>query len=121
MALSQSVRAAMLDSAFPVSGATDYIGYSADGTTETGALTRTAIGATGWAAATVASPSVKANSGALTSAAASGAVTVAYVAIFNASTAGTQRTDWTALGTSHTLATGDVVTWAVGSVSVSLS
>lgn len=121
MALVPSVRDTMLDAAFPVSAATDYIAYSADGATESSALARTAVGATGWNAATSASPAVKSNKNALTSAAATGAVTVAYVAIFSAATAGTQRTDWTALGTSHTLAVGDVVTWAAGSITVSLS
>ena len=44
-------------------------------------LARTAIGATGWAAATAATPSVKANNAVLNSAAASGAVTVTHYAI----------------------------------------
>jgi len=41
-----------LDAVFPTSAATDYIAYSEDGTSETTILARTAIGATGWAAAT---------------------------------------------------------------------
>src|SRR6187402_1058821 len=86
---------ATLDARFPTSGATDHIAYSTNGTTEFASLARTPIGATGWAAATAADPSVKANANALTSAAASGAVTVTHFAIYSASTAGTQRVDWT--------------------------
>lgn len=112
---------ATLDARFPTSGAGDYIAYSANGSSETASLARTAIGATGWAAATAADPSVKANASALTSAAASGAVTVSHFAIYSASTAGTQRTDWTALGSSKTLAIGDTVSWAVGACVVTLT
>ena len=112
---------ATLDARFPTTGGTDYIAYSTDGTTEFGGLARTAIGATGWAAATAADPSVKANANALTSAAATSAGTVSHFAIFNASTAGTQRTEWQALNTSKTLAIGDQVTWAVGAAQVTLT
>ena len=112
---------ATLDARFPTTGATDYIAYSANGTSETGSLARTAIGATGWAAATAADPSVKAIANALTSAAATGAVTITHFAVFTASSGGTQRTDWTALGTSKTLAIGDKVTWAAGSLQVTLT
>ena len=49
--------ATTLDTNHPTSGATDYVGYSANGSSETGSLARTNIGATGWAAATVADPS----------------------------------------------------------------
>lgn len=112
---------ATLDARFPTTGATDYIAYSADGSTETTALARTAIGATGWAAATNADPSVKANAGSLTTAAATAAVTVGYFAIFSASTGGTQRVDWTALTTSKSLASGDTATWAVGALRVTLT
>lgn len=52
---------ATLDARFPTTGGTDYIAYSANGTSETASLARTSIGATGWAAATAADPSVKAN------------------------------------------------------------
>lgn len=112
---------ATLDARFPTSGGTDYIAYSTDGSTEFAGLARTAIGATGWAAATTADPSVKANSTTLTSAAATGAGTVTNFAIFTAATGGTQRTDWTALTTSRTLATGDQLSWAIGAVSVTLT
>ena len=112
---------ATLDARFPTTGATDYIAYSTDGTTEFGGLARTAIGATGWAAATAADPSVKANANALTSAAATSAGTVSHFAIFSASTAGTQRTEWQALNTAKTLAIGDQVTWAVGAAQVTLT
>lgn len=113
--------ASTLDARFPTTGATDYIGYSANGTTETGSLARTSIGATGWAAATVADPSVKANASALTSAAASGAVTISHFAVFTASSGGTQRSDWTAVGASKSLASGDAATWAIGALQVTLT
>lgn len=119
--LTTTESAATLDARFPTTGGTDYIAYSADGTSEFGGLARTAVGATGWAAATAADPSVKANGTALTSAAATGAGTVAYFAVFSAATAGTQRTDWTALTTSRTLAVGDQLSWAVGALQVTLT
>ena len=112
---------ATLDARFPTTGATDYIAYSANGTSEFAGLARTAIGATGWAAATAADPSVKANANALTSAAATAAGTVGYFSIYNASTAGTQRTDWTALTTARTVAIGDQLTHAGGAIQVTLT
>lgn len=119
--LTNAESAATLDQRFPTTGGTDFIAYSANGTSETASLARTAVGATGWAAATVADPSVKANGTALTSAAATGAVTVTHFAIFSASTGGTQRVDWTALASSRTLAIGDTLTWAVGALQVTLT
>lgn len=116
----QTEQQATLDARFPTSGATDYVAYSADGSTETTALARTAVGATGWAAATAATPSVKANAGTLTTADATGAVTVSHFAIFTASTSGTQRTDWTALTASKTLATGDNLKFVAGDLRVTL-
>lgn len=110
-----------LDARFPTTGATDYVAWSTNGTAETGILARTAIGATGWAAATAADPSVKANNAALTSAAASGGGTVTHFAIYSASSGGTQRTDWTALGTSRTLVAGDKLTAAIGAIAVTLT
>ncbi|MBK6556089.1 MAG: hypothetical protein IPG16_02365 [Comamonadaceae bacterium] len=118
--LTQTEQQATLDARFPTTGATDYIAYSANGTSETASLARTAIGATGWAAATAATPSVKANSAVLTSAAASGAVTVTHYAIYSAPTGGTQRTDWQALAASKTLAIGDSLQWAVGACAITL-
>lgn len=112
---------ATLDARFPTTGATDHIAYSVNGTSEFAGLARTAIGATGWAAATNADPSVKANANALTSAAATGAGTVTHFAIYSASTAGTQRTDWQAVSASKTVAIGDTVSWAVGQCSVTLT
>lgn len=116
----QAEQVATLDARFPVTGGGDYIAYSTNGTSEFAGLARTAIGATGWAGATAATPSVKANAAALTSAAASAGGTVTHAAIFSASTAGTQRTDWQALGTSKTLAIGDQITWAVGAFAITL-
>lgn len=110
-----------LDLLFPITGGADYIAYSANGTSETASLARTAVGATGWAAATAADPSVKANANQLTSAAATGAVTVSHFAIYSASTGGTQRTEWQALGTARTLAVGDQLQWATGACQVTLT
>lgn len=118
--LTQTEQQATLDARFPTSGATDHIAYSVNGTSEFAGLARTAIGATGWAAATAATPSVKANNSVLTSAAATSAGTVTHFAIYSASTSGTQRTDWQALGTSRALAIGDRVEWASGACSITL-
>lgn len=112
---------ATLDARFPTSGGGDYIAWSTNGTSETGILARTAVGATGWAAATSADPSVKANGTALTSATASGAGTVTHFAVYSASSGGTQRTDWTALTSSRTLAIGDQLTAAIGALGVTLT
>jgi hypothetical protein len=120
---------ATLDARFPTTGGGDYIAYSINGTSEWANLARTAVGATGWAAATAADPSVKANANALTSAAVSAttaAATISY-AIYSASVAGTQRTDWTALtdnagaARTFTLAVGDQITHAIGKISVTLT
>ena len=119
--LTNAESVATLDARFPTTGGTDYIAYSANGTSESGALARTAIGATGWAAATNADPSVKANANVLTSATASSGATITHFAIYSASTGGTQRTDWTALSSSRTVATGDTLTWAVGQCQVTLT
>jgi len=112
---------ATLDARFPTTGGTDYIGWSVNGTSEFASLARTAIGATGWAAATSADPSVKANAAALTTAAATGSGTVSHFAIFSASTAGTQRTDWTALAAAKPVVSGDQLTAAIGAISVTLT
>ena len=112
---------ATLDARFPTTGGTDYIAWSTNGTSEFAGLARTAVGSTGWAAATAADPSVKANSGTLTTAAATSGGTVSHFAVFSASTGGTQRTDWTALTTSRAVVAGDQITWAVGAVSVTLT
>ena len=47
--LTQALQQSTLDTLFPTTGATDHIAYSANGTTESGAMARTPIGATGWA------------------------------------------------------------------------
>ena len=118
--LAQAEQQATLDARFPTTGGTDYIWYSANGTSETASLARTAIGATGWAAATAATPSVKANANTLTSAAATAGVTITHFAIGPGPTGGTQRTDWQALATSRTLATGDQLQWAAGACAITL-
>ena len=107
---------ALLDARFPTSGATDHIAYSINGTSEWANLARTAVGATGWAAATAADPSVKANNAVLTSAACSAGGTVSHYAVYSASSGGTQRTDWTALAASRALVTGDKLEWAIGTL-----
>ncbi len=121
MPITQPRRQVMLDTEYPTTGGGDYIAYSANGTAESGVLARTAIGATGWAAATAADPSVKANANALTSAAASGSATISHFAIFSASTGGTQKTTWQALDTSKPVTSGDVITWATGACQVRLA
>jgi hypothetical protein len=120
---------ATLDSRFPVTGAADWIAYSVNGTSEFAGLARTAVGATGWAAATAADPSVKANANALTSAAATATTTNAtiYWAVYSAATAGSQRTDWTALtdnaGAARTfsLAVGDQLTHQTAALKITLT
>lgn len=109
-----------LDRNHPATGNTDHIAYSANGTAESAAVARTAIGATGWAAATAATPSVKANSAALTSAPATAGATITHFAVFSAASSGVQKTDWQALGSSRAILTGDTFTWPVGSVQVTL-
>lgn len=121
MPISQVSRQAALDFLFPVSGSTDHVAYSTNGTSEAAVVARTAIGATGWVAATAADPSVKANGSALTTAAASGTGTITHFAVFSASTGGTQKTTWQALNSSRAVQSGDVLTWAVGALSVALS
>lgn len=113
--LTQARQQAILDAEF-VAG--DFIAYSANGSSESASLARTAVAA--WSAATAATPSVKQNSGALTSAGATGAVTVTHFAVYSASTGGTQKTDWTALSASKTLAVNDVLTWAIGALQVTI-
>jgi len=112
---------ATLDARFPTTGGTDYVGYSVNGTSEFAGLARTAVGATGWAAATAADPSVKANANQLTTAAATSGGTVSHFAIFTAVTGGTQRTDWTTLASSRTIVTNDQLQWAVGALQVTLT
>lgn len=109
-----------LDRNHPTTGNGDFVAYSVNGTSEFAGLARTAIGATGWAAATAATPSVKANGVALTSANATAAGTVSHYAIFSASTSGVQKTDWTTVDTARTVAIGDNVNWPIGTVRVTM-
>lgn len=80
----------------------DYYAWSENGTSESAHVARTAVSA--WAAATAADPSVKANNGALTSAAASSNCIVTHFAVYSASTSGTQKTEWTPLTPSGAVA-----------------
>jgi hypothetical protein len=112
---------ATLDARFPVTGASDFIQYSVNGTTEFAGLVGTAIGATGWAAATNADPSVKANANALTSAAATASGAVSHFRIATAATGGTGRTDWTTFTSARTVAIGDQLTHAAGVIQVTLT
>jgi hypothetical protein len=118
----QAYQQTTLDANHPTSGNTDHIAWSSNGSSENTTIitSRLAIGATGWAAATAATPSVKANNALLTSATAAAAGTLTHFAIFSASTAGTQKTDWQAFTTSRTLAIGDTVTVAIGAVAITL-
>jgi hypothetical protein len=118
--LTQTYQQQALDNVFPTSASTDHIAYSTNGSSEAAIMARTAIGATGWASATAATPSVKANNAALTSAAASGSGTITHFAIYSASTSGTQKTDWTALSASRAVVSGDQLTWAIGACSITL-
>ncbi len=119
--LSNTEAQATLDARFPTTGGTDFIAWSVNGTSEFAGLVRTGVGATGWAAATAADPSVKANAVALTTAALTQNGTISHFAIFSASTAGTQRVDWTALPTARALLTGDQLTLAIGAAQVTLT
>ena len=116
--------ATTLDTLFPTSAAPDYIGYSTNGSSEftIANLPRTAIGATNWASATVADPSVKQNTAQVTSAAVTTAGgTITHFAIFSASSAGTQKTDWQALDNSRLLAVGDSLQWAGTACKITLT
>jgi len=97
----------------------EYIMYSTDGSAETGILARTAVSA--WDAATTADPSVKQNSGALTTADATGSGTITHFALNSASTAGTQRTEWQALDTPQALTAGGRGEWAAGALKITLT
>jgi hypothetical protein len=124
--LTNAESAATLDARFPVTGGTDFIAYSANGTSESSAVARHPVGATGWAAATVADPSVKANAGALTSPAATAAATITHFAVMSAGTGGTQRTDWAKItkagaDSPKVLAVGDTITWAPNALQVTLT
>lgn len=121
MGLTVTESQATLDARFPTSAGGDYVAYSTNGTTEFSGLARTAVGATGWAAATAADPSVKSNANVLTTATATGAGTVSHFAVYSASSGGTQRTDWQALTASRTVAIGDTLTWAVGELDITLT
>lgn len=118
--LTQAEAQATLDARFPTSGATDHIAWSENGSSESANVPRTAIGATGWAAATAAQPSLKRNANALESAAATGACTISHYAVYSTSPGGTQRTDWTALGASQALGIGDKISLDAAALSITL-
>jgi len=119
-AYSAAAAKAAQDFTFPTSAGTDYIAYSENGSSETSNLARTAVGVTGWAAATSASPSVKANNSTITSAQASGAATITHFAVFDAASSGTQKTVWIELDTARTLASGDRLQHEAGDIEISL-
>lgn len=116
----QAYQQTLLNYVHPTSGNNDHVAYSTNGTSEWAGMARTAVGATGWASATNATPSLKSNNTALTSSAATAAGTVTHTAIFSASTAGTQKTDWQAVTASKAVAIGDTLTIAVGDLTISL-
>lgn len=96
----------------------DKIQWSENGSSESTNLAATTI--TTWQSATVADPSVKANSGAYESAAATGACTITHFRVVD-TTEATIRTDWTALDNSRTLGIGDKLSIANGDIYVSLT
>lgn len=110
----------LLDYAFPTTGATDHIAYSAGGTSEFAGLARTAIGATGWSAATAATPSVKTNADQITSAAATAGGGLTHFAIFSAATGGVQKTDWEPLSIARAVQVDDQIIWPAGALQVTL-
>lgn len=117
---------ATLDARFPTTGGTDKVGWSVNGTSEFAGLAQTAVGATGWAAATSADPSVKANAAVLTTAAATAAGTISHYAVFTG--AGVQRTDWEPIkatpggaATPRALLVGDKLEAAIGTLTVTLT
>lgn len=113
---------ATLDARFPTSGATDHIAYSVNGSSEWANLARTPVGATNWAAATAADPSIKQNTAQVTSGqVTSSGGTVSHFAIFSAVSGGTQRTDWQALDTPRALSVGDSLQWAANALKVTLT
>ncbi len=98
---------------------TDYIAFSENGSSESANLARTAIADLGnWAAATSADPSVRANTSAGATPAASAGCTQSHWAVFSAAAAGTQKTDWTALTASFTLLTTETASIAAGAFQV---
>lgn len=113
--------AATLDARYPTSGATDYVAYSVDGSSEWAGLARTAVGATGWVAATVADPAVKANGDEILTAEATDSGEVTHFAVFSASSGGNQRTDWTLLDDSKPFGVGDQARWSVGALRITLT
>jgi hypothetical protein len=122
MGLTIAESQATLDARFPTTGGTDFIAYSVNGTSEWANLARTAVGATGWSAATAADPSVKQNGGTLTSGTvATAGGTVSHFAIYTAVTAGTQRTDWQTLTTGRALSVGDSLQWAANACQITLT
>lgn len=96
----------------------DHVCWSENGSSMSSNVAGTAI--TTWSAATAADPSVRANSGAYESAAASAGCTISHFAVYN-STETTQKTDWTALSASRTLGTGDKLSIASGAIQVTLT
>ena len=121
MGVTVAVAQAALNYLFPTTGATDYVAYSENGSTETGLIARTAVGATNWAAATAADPSIKSNTAAITSAVSSGGGTISHFAIYTAVSGGSQRTDWQALSASRTVIAGDKLEWAAGALDITLT
>jgi len=118
----QAYQQTTLDANHPTSGNGDHLAYSSNGSSENTTIitARTPIGATGWAAATAATPSVKANNAVVTTPAAAAAGTITHTAIFSALSGGTQKTDWTAMAASKTLAISDVIQFPIGAIAITL-
>lgn len=93
---------------------TDKIAFSENGSSESANLGK--MNVTGWANA---SAGAKSNAGALQSPVALGPCTITHFAVF-ASDGITQKTDWTALTASRTLAANDKLEFAIGAIVVTL-
>jgi hypothetical protein len=98
---------------------TDFIAWSANGSSETGSLARTAV--TAWGSAVAGAPATKKNTQNLETAEASGSVTVSHFAIYSLSSGGTQKTDWTALAAARSLPSGGKLTIAIDALSIGLN
>lgn len=108
-----------LDWLFPISGATDYIGYSINGIDEFNGLARTFIGASGWAPASSSLPIIKTNNAIFTTEEASASGVIRYIAIF--SDLGIQRTNWSLLEEPKNLNIGDILEFPIGIIKLIIS
>jgi len=111
MSMTQAMQQQALDNVFVD---TDYIAWASDSSGTLSAVARTAV--TDWTNASAATPSVKENASALTSAVATGPTDVTHWATFSASTGGVQKSTWEPVDNPRSLLTGDTLTVAAGSL-----